>query len=152
MIFKKKFYATFAKVICRHGYVVSIVFWYGAIVVLFLPSIFLEWKEIILSTPVFNAFYSSMTSRGIGYYVSLSGVVFSALMYSYYKLNLIRADIFPNDGMEPGDPKANEVVEKKLYPENIKQEYIFWIWVLKNAFFAIWFPQLIFGALGYLFS
>jgi hypothetical protein len=152
MIFKKYIYAAAAKVICKYGYVVSIVFWYGAIVILLLPSLFLEWKYIILSIPVFSDFYSSMTSRSIGYYLSLSGVVFSALMYSYSKLNQSMVAIFPNDALGVGDLKACQVVENKLYPTNIKQEYIFWVWVFKNAFFAIWAPQLLFGVLGYLFS
>ena len=94
-------------------------------------------------------------------YLALTGIVLAVATHVEYKLRSSLEALFPSNVITPQvpllhaelpNPDVCEVAEKLLHPNGVKQEVVFWIWVLKNAVAAIWFPQLLFGALGYFFK
>lgn len=155
------FYVGFTRFMCRFNYPIIMASWYGAIAFLFFPSMFPSWKSMVLAIPYFSDFYTIITSRKFTYYLALTGIVLAVAMHVEYKLKSSLEALFPSNVITPQvpllypelpNPDVCEVAEKLLHPNGVKQEVVFWIWVLKNAVAAIWFPQLLFGALGYFFK
>lgn len=143
-------YLSIARWLCQKGPYVYFMIFIFCMAVIVIPSFIMDWNRLIMSYGLLANIYEKFSS--LGYWVTIP----MALMAITHTISIkIRDGVFPGGwryDIEGIEPNPCRVVERNLFPENIKEELIFWIWLLEELFMKVWLQLILSGLLAYFIS
>ncbi len=117
--------------------------WALCVSIIFVPAVNNQWQEEVFKYGILRGVHIMFSTLNI---YALAPMVVIAVLYGVS--SKLRNGVFPGGyvmDMEGIEPSECKVVERQLYPENVKEEIVFLIWVAGCFFLKLWIPPLATG-------
>ncbi|HER35367.1 MAG TPA: hypothetical protein ENO19_07860 [Halothiobacillaceae bacterium] len=147
MILRKCDYIAVAEFVCRYRlyFFMATCVWVGFVIVGPVFSGFA--RTIVFSTPFLRPVHFFFF--GTGFWVIFPLFVYSLMLYVAFRF---KPKEFPggwNYEAEGAMPKPCEVVERRLLPSSLTEEYVFITWLIGVLFMIFWIPQIVGGLVSF---
>lgn len=124
----------------------SVFVWAWVALVIVGPRVSDMVGEIVLGVAFLRV--PHMFFSGLGFFVIMPLFIYSIMLYVAMRL---RPDAFPggwNYKAEWSMPNPCQVVERRLLPDGVKEEYVFLTWVAGIFLIKVWVPQVVGGVIS----
>lgn len=147
MLLRREQYFWISKTLCRVKVCIFYIVWTWVGFIIVGPLVSEKANMLVMQVSFFRSVHIFFS--GLGFFAIVPLFIYSVMMYFSSRLE---RGYFPGGwsyNLEGRWPSPCQVANRRLFPQSLKEEYVFITWVVGFFLYHFWVPQVVGGIISF---